>query len=217
MTAAIDLTQKRFGRLVALRVVSSNPRRWHCRCDCGNTTDVIAYLLTSKHTRSCKCLLSETSAKRMRKHGYAPTSKRIPEYNAWQNMKARCYRTKCDRYYHYGARGIRVCRRWKNSFENFLADMGRKPSPKHSLHRIDNNKNYTKSNCKWATAQEQQRSTSRSHFVTWKGQTKALPEWAELLQVPRSRLQSRLGLGWTIETAFTAPRHFRRVHPLCPS
>lgn len=111
------------------------------------------------------------------RHGYAQRGKKTPEYRAWTHMRGRCFTPTDTRYADYGGRGITVCERW-NSFENFLEDMGLKPSPKHSLDRIDNDGNYTPENCRWATQTEQNynrrlfknnRSGVKGVFLTAKG------------------------------------------------
>lgn len=119
---------------------------WLCKCVCGNYKVVTGSHLRSGHTKSCGC------TKRMQTiHGGSYT----PEYTAWLGMKSRCYNSNHNRYIHYGGRGITVCDRWKDSFENFLADMGKRPSENLSIDRIDNDGNYEPSNCRWATGKVQ--------------------------------------------------------------
>jgi hypothetical protein len=162
---------QRFGRLVVTgspdyRVVRKYPVPFFpVRCDCGTQTVVNGYYLHLGDTTSCGCYRAERVAEGLAlKHGEAnkPTAPiATPEYRAWRGMINRCYQPSSERFSRYGGRGIVVCDRWHHSFENFLADMGRKPSPKHSIDRIDNDGNYEPGNCRWATASEQQRNKSR--------------------------------------------------------
>jgi hypothetical protein len=147
-----DLKDKRFGRLVVLSRAENDRHRgaqWKCRCDCGNEKTVRTGRLTNAYTRSCGCLRTE-ALRRAKKHGQCFTA----EYRAWANMKHRCNNTKAHDYAAYGGRGIDVCAQW-DSFETFLADMGLRPSPLHSLDRINNDGGYSPENCRWATSKQQ--------------------------------------------------------------
>lgn len=136
-----------------------------CLCNCGKNRNVDIYSLYDGNTQSCGCLGIERRSvgtiKACKKHGESHGGKRTPEYATWIKMKERCYWKKSNRYYRYGARGIIVCDRWLNSFENFLKDMGRKPSKVYSIDRINNDGNYDPSNCRWATAVQQANNKSK--------------------------------------------------------
>lgn len=157
----LDLIGQVFGRL---RVVGEEPpnkhgkSRWLCHCDCGEDTVVSAGgLKRNQGTKSCGCLMREKTAEmglKARKHGHSRNGG-TPEYRAWTSMKYRCLNPKADNYPYYGGRDIKVCDRWLPSFENFLEDMGERPSPELSLDRIDNDGNYEPDNCRWATCTEQ--------------------------------------------------------------
>ena len=131
-------------------------------CACGNTAIAASFSVKSGGTKSCGCLRSEISranGKRNIKHGDCKS----PEYGAWSGARDRCSNSKDVNYRNYGGRGIKVCPRW-DDYRNFLLDMGRKPSNKHSLERLDVNGNYYPENCKWATAQEQA-ANRRVHMI----------------------------------------------------
>jgi hypothetical protein len=154
----IDITGQRFGRLVAIKRTKpseSNHSRWLCRCDCGRQKIIFSTSLKSNMSRSCGCLSRELARQRKTnlRHGEGGDNKRTPEYSAWQGMIARC-KPAWPYAMYYFERGITVCTRW-HKFENFLADMGRRPSPKHSLDRTNNYKGYSPKNCRWATRAEQ--------------------------------------------------------------
>jgi hypothetical protein len=128
------------------------------------------------HTRSCGCLVVDSMKAVSTKHGKTKT----PEFRSWKSMLSRCSTTATNKgTKHYAARGIKVCDRWMDCFENFLEDMGPKPTPRHSLDRIDVNGNYEPSNCRWATWTEQARNKRNVIYVTINGVTKARADWLE--------------------------------------
>jgi hypothetical protein len=148
MGKVADITGQRFGKLVAIEQlgISYGRMQWLCRCDCGKETRCNSNNLRTGGVVSCGCYKLEVQTK----HGRS----RTPEYRAWIDMIRRCTSSHCQVYKHYGARGIKVCKRWVDSFEAFFKDMGLRPKGM-SIERINNSKGYTPSNCKWATKSEQ--------------------------------------------------------------
>ncbi len=173
---------------------------FNCLCDCGTIRLVKRYHLKSGASKSCGCLNKEVVAKRFKTHGMEGT----PTYNVWQHILQRCNNTKNKSYKNYGGRGIKVCKRWRNSFENFYSDMGDKPKNK-SIDRIDNNGDYKPSNCKWSTAKEQCSNTRKNIKVTIKGKTNIISEGSVKLKGSSSTIHSRLRRGWSIEKAASTP------------
>lgn len=145
-------------------------------------------------------------------HGHSirdNTQSETPEYRTWTNMKTRCYNVKNKSYSRYGGRGITICDRWRFSFVNFIEDMGKKPSLKHSLDRINNDKGYCKENCYWATIKQQANNTSTNKYITFRGKTQTLRQWTDELGLKYTNIHARIKYyGWSIENAFTVGRAF---------
>jgi hypothetical protein len=148
MTNFIDLSGRRFGRLTVLRRTKLQCGKifWECRCDCSSVTEVSGSNLRTGHIASCGCI--------RRKHGLSGT----PTHSSWCNMMDRCYCETHHAFEDYGGRGITVCERWRESFLNFLADMGERPDGR-TLGRKENDEGYSKENCNWETAKQQGRNT----------------------------------------------------------
>jgi hypothetical protein len=153
MKTATDLLHQRFGRLLVTHRAENSKHgaaRWGVLCDCGTVKTVRTDQLTQGSTVSCGCYAREAAGERVRTHGRTNTF----EFSVWTAMKKRCTYEKHPRYHRYGGRGITICKRWEK-FENFLEDMGECPFDNGSIERINNNKGYTPSNCKWLLKTEQ--------------------------------------------------------------
>lgn len=137
-----------------------------------------------------------------------PKKNKTPERRSWEAARSRCYNKNATKYPIYGGRGIKVCDRWLHSFENFLADMGKKPSLTHTLGRIDNDGNYEPSNCEWQTPFQQQNNTSLTKKVLYKGVLTPVSVLAIRFNVPKTTLIQRLNSGWTINRALSMPRKY---------
>ena len=160
-----ELVGKKFGRLTVIRRApkGGNCISWVCRCDCGKEITTRSTSLRNGHTKSCGCYQRDAVSAANTTHGQS----RHELFSVWAGMMDRCYNTKSASYPNYGGRGITICKRWR-IFDNFLADMSPRPVGT-SIDRINNDKGYMPSNCRWATAQEQQQNTRRNHVLVVDG------------------------------------------------
>ena len=189
---------------------------WLCICDCGNKSVVHQSNLRSGCSQSCGCLQSERTSAACRKHGEAGHgggAGRSLEYNSWASMINRCCNPLTPAYQDYGARGITVCGRWKNSFEAFLDDMGRRPSPRYSIGRLDNNSGYGPDNCEWQTQAQQNRNTRRTKLITYNGESLVATDWAAKTGLSFDTIRDRLRRGWPVEKTLTTPSQYAKRVP----
>ncbi len=197
-----DLVEMQFGRLTVLEFSHKRNRKtfWKCQCECGNIRTVYRGNLTSGNSRSCGCLMLDLVST----HGHTSRKKGItPEYQVWAGMKQRCENPKSNFFERYGGRGIKVCKRWMK-FENFIKDMGFRPSKEHSIERKNNDKGYSPSNCQWATSKVQSRNTSRNVWITANGRTQCLNDWAKEIGRNPNTLAMRLKYGMPPEMVVSA-------------
>ena len=178
---------------------------WRFRCDCGYVIEVLASSVRRGNTKSCGCIRREGGPKN-RKHGMSSSN----IYNAWHKMLMRCINPTLKAYPYYGGRGITICERW-HKFENFYADMGPRPSPQHSIERIDNDGNYCPENCKWITRAEQNANKRNNIVVEWGGEKMCLAEAARRIGIGYTTLKRRIvELKWPTERALTEPAGYWR-------
>lgn len=181
--------------------------RWNCICECGGRTISFANGLKSGGVTSCGCKRNTTLAKGKyaRTHGMHGTK----EYDAYYHMRQRCYIKSCSQYKNYGGRGIKVCDRWLENFENFFEDVGKCPSGLHSVDRIDSEGNYEPGNVRWATQKTQQQNRNNNFRINYNGEEKSLAEWCEILSLDYQLIWQRLQkLNWTPERAFNEKRRY---------
>jgi hypothetical protein len=212
-----DISGQRFGKLVAVYPHSRDARnkvKYFCVCDCGNTTVSYKFCLVAGDAASCGCTAAEKAkvrAQAMSKedkirvfgrptHGMSKTK----EFQCWADLKVRCINPNNKWYPYYGGRGISVCDRWLESFENFYEDMGDCPTGM-SLDRIDVNGDYCKENCRWATAKQQQRNRTDTEWVESPLGHYTLADTAEMLGLTISCLKHRLKVGWSWDKIINTP------------
>jgi len=198
-----NLAGKRFGRLLVLSFAGKLKRvsSWNCKCDCGNLKAISSTHLCSGHTQSCGCLHSEVIAAISTTHNASRTS----EYRIWCTMIQRCTNPNSVTYPRYGGRGVRVCERWAESFENFQSDMGKRPSTKHSIDRIDGEGHYEPGNCRWVTSKVQGRNKRNNIVLTVDGESLCVSEWSERTGIPYGTIYARVRSGWNAERAVKTP------------
>lgn len=204
MGALIDMIGMRFGYLTVaglgptVHSPNGNARRmWGCFCDCGRVTFADRESLRRGNTKSCGCKKNEMIAAAKNSHRLSKSS----TFNIWAGMIARC---KPDAHPRYGSRGIKVCKRWQ-TFENFLSDMGERPSNKHTIDRIDNDGNYEPGNCRWIEHKLNCRNKSNNLILTHQGESRTLAEWSERTGLARNTIRGRIRLGWPVEQMLTTP------------
>jgi hypothetical protein len=221
MGALRDLSGKKFGRLLVTGQAGYYVQRngtkgslWACLCDCGNTVNVRVGKLNNGHTQSCGCLQAERRGSAQVTH----RASRTAEYHTWQEIKKRCTLRSHKNFNRYGGRGIAMCARWQDSCA-FLADMGPKPSPRHSIDRINNEGGYwcgsaecpecgpagRAPNCRWATQKEQQRNRRSNRIVEINGESMCVAAWCERFGVSQKIVGTRFRNGWTPLAALTTP------------
>jgi len=208
MPIQIDLTGKIFGRWTVIKIDGQDKRKsylWLCRCECGKEKTIVGYSLRRGDTKSCGCLRKELTSQRFTKHGHRKFNKATHIYQIWLSMKQRCTNPNDKDYCNYGDRGITVCKRWMK-FPNFLKDMGEPPTNKHQIDRINNNRGYKPSNCRWATHIQQQRNSRNNNLIEYNGKIKCLVEWSKEYNINYHALWKRIyKYHWSIEEALTTP------------
>ncbi len=204
MVAMKDMMGRKVNRLLVTKLShkTKNDIYWEAICNCGEKVIVGGKSIRRGKIKSCGCLRQENRIKHNGSHR--------PEYYIWSSMKYRCQNPKDKRFLSYGGRGIQVCTKWKQSFQTFFEDMGPRPSKDYSINRIDNDGDYTPSNCEWATSREQSRNTIKTRIISYQGKTQCLKDWAKELSLNYDTTISRLNVGYSVKEAFTKQRYERR-------
>lgn len=217
----IDIAEyigKKFSRLTILKEGSSikygktTMRKVVCRCDCGTEKEVDFNSIKSGRSTSCGCFNKENAKRIHTKHGKAmlETGVRHPDYCIWIKMKSRCLNPNDKSYKSYGGRGISVCDRWKDSFENFIEDMGWRPNNNYSIERIDYNGNYCPENCKWVHKSEQTKNTRRVKTIKYQNSYYCLADLCRLLDLPYGTMRHRVyDLNMPFSEAIKYPQHYK--------
>lgn len=206
MPSFIDLTGKKFGSLTVLnRVDASREVKWFCLCDCGKATVSRGYSLRSGKAGSCGCVRIKRLGDRSRRHGGSNSY----TYRSWQMARHRCHNPNNVAYPDYGGRGIEMCPEWRESFLQFLADMGPRPEGK-TLDRIDPNKGYAPDNCRWATWVEQSTTRRDSRLIPWSGELMTTAAIARVNGISSSTLYGLIARGLSVVDAVShAKAHLR--------
>lgn len=198
---------EKFGRWTVVSPADSlgGERASKCRCDCGAERVVKTRNLRSGRSNSCGCFKRDQARiqpKATTTHGLSGA----PEYTIWVSMRGRCNNPKQHGYERYGGRGIKVCERW-DDFSNFLVDMGPRPSPGHSIDRIDGSKGYSPENCRWATDVEQNNNRKGNVVITYQGRTQTVTEWSRETGISAGAIRYRLKKGWNEDQIFSNGDH----------
>lgn len=201
MTDVVHVGAK-FGRWTVVSTASERKNHVTVECSCGRRKSAYKYDLARGKSSRCNSCAQKSKAT---KHGNARTSGLTPEYRTWNNIRQRCSNQNNTDYHLYGGRGIRVCAEWESSFEAFLGDMGPKPSPAHSIDRIDVNGDYCPSNCRWATVSEQANNKRNSRRFEAFGESLTSAEWGERFGLKPWTVYNRVSFGMTVEQALSKP------------
>lgn len=178
---------------------------WLCRCICGKESTVYSFSLKNGRTKSCGCFIQDVKTK----HDHKSNGEITGTYRSWFCMKQRCTNPHNKDYHSYGGRGITVSKEWLE-FSNFLRDMGEQP-PNKTIDRIDNNKGYCKSNCRWATKGQQARNKRNTRFITYGNIRQSLDDWSKKTGIPKAVIRSRLSRGWSVQkTLTTAAKRYKK-------
>lgn len=201
-----DLTGKTIGRWLVIKFAGREKwvPFWKCKCRCGTIRIVQDENLRKKATKSCGCRSEELKRKRTT-HGCSRRRFRSTEYSTWANMIQRCVNPKSVGFRDYGGRGIKVCKRWRKSFSNFLLDMGPKPSTEFSIERKKFNRGYTPSNCIWRRKNEQSQNRRNCVLLTYNGETLPRHTMAKKYGIKPFTLRTRLHLGMSVKEAIERP------------
>lgn len=207
MPKLIDLIDKVFGRLIAIKRVANskqNQSMWLCKCNCKYKTEriVLGNDLRNGHTKSCGCLRKEIITEAMTKHGHNKRGKTTKIYYVWQGIIQRCCNSSHKSYKDYGGRGIKVCKRWLK-FENFNEDMGKGWKPGLQIDRIKNSKGYCKANCHWVTSKTNNRNRRNNRLIEFNEKIQCIIKWSEETGINKNIILWRLNHGWSTEKALT--------------
>ena len=204
-------------RLTVLRRAGRDDRGgivWRCRCECGVTTNVAGHLLRRGQVKSCGCLRAEVGARQLRKfrtegrhgrlrHGDARAGQEAPEWRLWHSIKRRCDPKSKKLFPNYAGRGIEMWKPWRDSYERFLRDIGRRPSDQHTLDRRNNDGHYKPGNVRWATRKEQARNRSNSCYIKCGKERRTLAEWSEITGLKNTTILARIRAGWPVVIALS--------------
>lgn len=202
MSSFQDFSNKRFGKLLAIKRIGNNKYKqslWLCKCNCGREVIIRAYCLKNGSTKSCGCYRKEFKCYNAKYN--AKKYNRL--YNIWKGINRRCYNKKDSSYNLYGGRGIIVCDDWKNDFEKFKDWAFENGYAEHlTIDRINNDGNYEPNNCRWATKKEQNSNTRRNIYITFNGETKVASDWAKQTGIGLYTILYRIRKNKPIEEIF---------------
>ncbi len=202
-----DLVGKEYNLLKVISFAGNSKNGkslWNCVCKCGGTKTTLGQSIVEGRVTCCGqdgCIgLKFGKDSKSYKHGLIHT----PEYGIWGNIVSRCTNKKSHAWHHYGGRGIKCCERWKD-FISFYEDMGERPSPEYEIDRVDNDGDYCKENCKWATRAEQLRNTRRNTLVEYEGKKQKLILLADKYGIDADTVMARIKRGWSVYDALNKP------------